>query len=139
ALERHLMTAGFSLEELVEVGLVGQGDHGRFDWFRNRVLFPIRDVRGRVIGFGGRATSDDVQPKYLNSPQTPLFDKGGLLYGLDRARQAIRAEGRAVVVEGYMDVLALHQHGFLNAVATLGTAITERHLDQLRRMSSEVV
>ncbi len=139
AFERHLVEAGFTRQELTAAGLLGSGEHGTFDWFRGRVLFPIRDQQGRVVGFGGRAMSDEVQPKYLNSPQTPLFDKGALLYGLDRARAAIRSEGRAVVVEGYMDVLAVHQAGFLNVVATLGTSITERHLDQLKRLAPEIV
>jgi DNA primase len=139
ALERHLLGAGFTVAEGEAAGLIGSGERGTYDWFRGRIMFPIRDAKGRVVGFGARALGDDVQPKYLNSPQTPLFDKGALLYGLDRARQAIRSEQRAVVVEGYMDVLAVHQHGFMNVVATLGTAITERHLDQLKRLTPEVV
>src|SRR4029079_16834768 len=105
-------------------GLVINGDGGkRYDRFRDRVMFPIHDSRGRVIGFGGRVMGDG-EPKYLNSPETPVFSKGRELYGLYLARNAIRDAGRVVVVEGYMDVVALAQHGIEYAVATLGTATT---------------
>ncbi|MCW5634990.1 MAG: DNA primase [Rubrivivax sp.] len=116
-----------------------EGDErGRYDWFRNRVMFPIRNVAGEVIGFGGRVL-DDSKPKYMNSPETPLFSKGRELYGLFEARQALREAGCALVVEGYMDVVALAQHGFANAVATLGTACTAEHVQKLFRFTDTVI
>ena len=124
---------------LVECGLVIENDQGRrYDRFRDRVMFPILDQRGNVIGFGGRVIGQG-EPKYLNSPETPLFEKGRELYGLTQARQAIRDEDTVVVVEGYMDVVALSQHGVGNAVATLGTATTPNHLHKLLRQASRVV
>lgn len=111
---------------------------GRYDWFRDRVMFPIRGVGGEVIGFGGRVL-DDSRPKYMNSPETPLFSKGRELYGLYEARQALREKGYALVVEGYMDVVALAQNGFANAVATLGTACTADHVLKLFRFTDSVV
>ncbi len=124
---------------MVEAGLVIEGEQGkRYDRFRDRVMFPILDQRGSVIGFGGRVM-DKGEPKYLNSPETPLFEKGHELYGLFQAKQAIRAGGTVVVVEGYMDVVALAQHGIAYAVATLGTATTPHHLDRLLRLAERVV
>jgi len=136
---------------LVEAGLViaseGQGDEGgtqdtregkRYDRFRDRVMFPIRNVKGECIGFGGRVL-DKGEPKYLNSPETPVFSKGHELYGLFEARTAIRQEGYVLVTEGYMDVVALAQLGFGNAVATLGTACTPDHVRKLFRFSDAVV
>jgi len=128
---------------LVESGLViVQGDEGedqkRYDRFRDRVMFPIRSVQGEVIGFGGRVL-DRGEPKYLNSPETPVFVKGRELYGLHEARQALRDKGCVLVVEGYMDVVALAQLGFPNAVATLGTACTEDHVRKLFRFTDSVV
>ena len=113
-------------------------ERGRYDWFRDRVMFPIRGVSGEVIGFGGRVL-DDAKPKYINSPETPVFSKGRELYGLYEARQALRDRGAALVVEGYMDVVALAQLGFPNAVATLGTACTEDHVRKLFRHTDTVV
>ena len=113
-------------------------DRGRYDWFRERIMFPIRAVSGEVIGFGGRVL-DDSKPKYINSPETPLFSKGRELYGLFEARQALRDKGYALVVEGYMDVVALAQKGFANAVATLGTACTADHVQKLFRFTDAVV
>ncbi|MBA4178019.1 MAG: DNA primase [Leptothrix sp. (in: Bacteria)] len=113
-------------------------DRARYDWFRDRVMFPIRGVDGKVIGFGGRVL-DDSKPKYINSPETPLFSKGRELYGLFEARQALRDKGHALVVEGYMDVVALAQSGFPNAVATLGTACTADHVQKLFRFTDSVV
>ena len=110
----------------------------RYDWFRHRVMFPIRAVGGEVIGFGARVL-DDSKPKYLNSPETPVFSKGRELYGLFEARQAIRERGYCLVVEGYMDVVALAQSGFGNAVATLGTACTAEHIQKLFRFTDSVV
>jgi DNA primase len=135
---------------LEEAGLVRQRDNddpagadqsserGRYDWFRDRVMFPIRAVSGEVIGFGGRVL-DDSKPKYINSPETPVFSKGRELYGLFEARQALRDKGYALVVEGYMDVVALAQNGFPNAVATLGTACTADHVQKLFRFTDAVV
>jgi DNA primase len=124
---------------LETAGLVTTGEGGkRYDRFRDRIMFPIHDTRGRVIGFGGRVL-DDGEPKYLNSPETPVFAKGRELYGLFQARQAIRAAGKVVVVEGYMDVVALVQHGVEYAVATLGTATTAVHAEKLFRLTDTVV
>jgi DNA primase len=124
---------------LETAGLVITGDGGkRYDRFRDRIMFPIHDTSGRVIGFGGRVL-DQGEPKYLNSPETPLFSKGRELYGLFQARQAIRATDKVVVVEGYMDVVALAQHGTEYAVATLGTATTPTHAQKLFRITDSVV
>ncbi len=124
---------------LTTVGLVKQNDEGRrYDIFRDRIMFPIVDVRGNVIGFGGRVLGEG-EPKYLNSPETPLFEKGRELYGLYQARRAIRDAGRVIVVEGYMDVVALAQHGVEYAVATLGTATTPAHVQKLLRQTGEIV
>jgi len=126
---------------LLETGLLvaREGDgNGLYDRFRDRIIFPIRDSRGRVIGFGGRIL-DQGQPKYLNSPETPLFHKGRELYGLYEARQAQRELPWILVVEGYMDVLMLAEHGIANAVATLGTATTPDHLRRLFRHTARIV
>ena len=131
--------ANYQSSALTTVGLVKQNDEGRrYDLFRDRIMFPIVDVRGNVIGFGGRVL-DAGEPKYLNSPETPLFEKGRELYGLYQARRAIRDAGRALVVEGYMDVVALAQHGVEYAVATLGTATTPMHVQKLLRQTDEIV
>jgi DNA primase len=133
--------------QLAECGLVivqgadeglAEADQKRYDRFRDRIMFPIRSVRGEVIGFGGRVL-DQGEPKYLNSPETPVFHKGQELYGLFEARQAVRERGYALVVEGYMDVVALAQSGFGNAVATLGTACTAEHVVKLFRFTESVV
>jgi DNA primase len=137
ALRGHLTGRGFTVEELVQAGLLSEGEHQPYDRFRDRLMFPIRDERGRAIGFGGRVLGDGV-PKYLNSPQTSIFDKSGTLYALDLAKEAIRSAGSAVVVEGYMDVIAAHQHGIRNVVATLGTALTEKHVQILKRYTKRV-
>ncbi|WP_118181567.1 DNA primase [Paraburkholderia phosphatilytica] len=130
---------------LVEAGLVivsektdAQGQQRRYDRFRERIMFPIRNVKGQVIGFGGRVL-DGGEPKYLNSPETPLFNKGSELYGLFEARLAIREKHYVLVVEGYMDVVALAQLGFQNAVATLGTACTPIHVQKLLRQTDTVI
>jgi len=124
---------------LVEAGLVIQSDEGkRYDRFRDRIMFPIVSQRGQIVGFGGRVL-DNAEPKYLNSPETPLFEKGRELYGLFQARQAIREAGRVLVVEGYMDVVALAQFGVGYVVATLGTATTPWHVQKLFRQVDEVV
>jgi len=129
---------------LVESGLVianadeDSGEEKRYDRFRDRIMFPIRNVKGECIGFGGRVLGDE-KPKYLNSPETPVFSKGHELYGLYEARNAIRDQGYALVTEGYMDVVALAQLGFPNAVATLGTACTTDHVQKLFRFTDAVV
>jgi len=137
-LRGYLLGKDFREEELIQAGLLTTGESGTpYDRFRRRLIFPIRDERGRAVGFGGRAL-DDAKPKYLNTPQTPLFDKGGLLFALDRAREAIREAGEAVVVEGYVDAITAHQFGYRNVVATLGTALTPRHIQLLRRLTRRV-
>ncbi|MDA0275176.1 MAG: DNA primase [Proteobacteria bacterium] len=123
---------------LVDAGLVVVNEDRRYDRFRDRVMFPIHNARGAVIGFGGRVLGEG-EPKYLNSPETPLFQKGREVYGLVQARDAIRAAGRALVVEGYMDVVALAQFGVGYAVATLGTATTPVHVSKLLRLADELV
>lgn len=132
----------YESESLAAVGLTIRSEEGRvYDRFRDRVMFPIHDQRGQVIGFGGRVMGGENNdgPKYLNSPETALFQKGQELYGLFLARQAIRAEGRVVVVEGYMDVVALAQYGIEYAVATLGTATTSLHITKLTRQTDDIV
>ena len=136
--------ADYQAPELVEAGLVIDksdeegGGRKRYDRFRDRVMFPIRNTKGQVIGFGGRIM-EQGEPKYLNSPETPLFQKGYELYGLFEARQAIRDAGYVLVTEGYMDVVALAQMGFPQAVATLGTACTPTHVQKLLRQTDHVV
>ncbi len=131
--------ADYADEAMVDAGLVVKGDDGkRYDRFRERIMFPIRNTRGQVIGFGGRVLGQG-EPKYLNSPEGPLFSKGSELYGLFESREAIRGRDLVLVVEGYMDVVMLHQHGVDYAVATLGTATTAAHLTKLLRQASRVV
>ena len=127
-------------DTLVAAGLAVQRENrgGSYDRFRNRLLFTIRDLQSRVVAFGGRAFGDD-QPKYLNSPETPLYTKGNLLYAADVARETMRAKNRALIVEGYVDCLMAHQHGFTETVAALGTAFTPAQLALLRRYCDEVV
>ena len=123
---------------LVEAGLIIQSEAKRYDRFRDRIMFPIRNPKGQVIAFGGRIL-DAGEPKYLNSPETPLFSKGNTLYGLFEARQAIRDKGCVIVCEGYMDVVALAQLGFANGVATLGTACTANHVRALMRQTDRII
>lgn len=146
---KHLATRGYSEQELVDAGLVSVREQERdartaerrrtFDRFRERITFPIRDANGRMAGFGARILNPDDFPKFLNSPETPLFTKSRLLYGLDRARKAIRAAGQAVIVEGYLDVISLHQAGFENVVSPMGTALTEDQLRLLKRTTRRIV
>ena len=136
----YLRKEGFKEEDMVKAGIAapntsGSGCHDRF---RGRVMLPICDIQNRVAGFGGRVL-DDSTPKYLNSPETPVFSKGHLLYGLDAAKDSIRETGYAILVEGYMDVIALHQAGVTNVVGTLGTAFTINHLRLLNRFCKETV
>ena len=131
--------ANYKAPELAECGLVIDNDQGRrYDRFRDRIMFPILDQRGNIIGFGGRVL-DQGEPKYLNSPETPLFEKGRELYGLPQARKAIHDSDRVIVVEGYMDVVGLAQSGVENVVASLGTATTGMHLQKLFRLTDHVV
>ncbi len=137
---RHGQEAGYDLQELTAAGLIQKGRKGGvYDRFRARIMFPVRDPRGRAQGFGARALRPDTKPKYLNSPEGELYRKSRTLYGIDRARGAIAKAGRAVVVEGYTDVLAAHQAGIGEAVAVMGTAITPDQLQQLARYTEEVV
>jgi len=136
----YLVEKGYSEKDLLDTGMVSERESGgTYDRFRHRVMIPIRDSRGRLSGFGARALDPDDQPKFLNSPQTVLFDKGRLLYGLDRARKAIRSNDQAVIVEGYMDVMALHQAGFANAVSPMGTALSENQLRLLKRFTRNII
>lgn len=139
AMGNHLTSKGYSWPDLLEAGLVleRQGG-GYYDRFRGRLMFPIRDVRGHVVGFGARAL-DDSLPKYLNSPQTPIFDKSGVLYGIDRAKAAVREQGFAVIVEGYMDVLMAHQCGRNNVMASMGTALTEKQVRVIKKLTKKLV
>jgi DNA primase len=141
ACRNHFSEQGYSDEELLAVGLLTENpDKGtRYDRFRGRLIFPIRDGNGRIVGFGARTLDPDGIPKYLNSPQTDLFDKSAILYGLDLAKRAIRQERQVVIVEGYMDVIKAWQHGFHNVVAQMGTALTEAQMQQLKRYSKRFV
>jgi DNA primase len=131
--------AGFSEVEVRAAGLGQQGRRGLYDRFRGRIMFPLRDARGRVLGFGARAMRDNQQPKYVNSPEGPVYRKGRSLFGIDRARPHATKEGRVYVVEGYTDVLAMHQAGFRNSVASMGTALTDEQVGELARLAREVV
>jgi DNA primase len=139
ALLRHALAKGVAEDDLLDAGLLSENESGRrYDRFRNRVIFPIRDYLGRVVGFAGRVL-DDSLPKYLNTPETDLFHKGELLYGLDLAKSAVRDERACIVVEGYMDVIALHQVGILHAVAALGATMTSDQAQILSRLDVQTV
>jgi len=138
ALKQYLMERGYIESELLTAGLIIEGETGKtHDRFRNRLMFPILDAKGRTIGFGARAL-DDSLPKYLNSPQTPTFDKSSSLYGINLATAAIRQQNLVVVVEGYMDVITAHQNGFNNVVASMGTAVTEKQVDALKKLTKNM-
>jgi len=136
----HLHRKGFPVERAVEAGIAGRrrSGEGHYDSFRGRLMFPIRDERGRVVGFGGRLVVGDG-PKYINTTETPLYDKGRVLYGLHTARNAIQRADRAIIVEGYFDVLAMQEAGFEETIATCGTAVTPQHLERLRRMTRNIL
>ncbi len=138
---RYLHNEGFTNEqELQAAGVIGTSDDGRnYDFFRDRVLFPIRDTQGRTIAFGGRSLEESAVPKYLNSRDTLLFHKQETLFAYDQARKTVAQERQVVIVEGYMDALMAHQHGYRNVVATLGTAVTEQHLRVLRRQVDDII
>ncbi len=154
ALSRYLLGQGYTERELVSGGLAREREMGKaatsqpgakgegqgggvYDYFRNRIIFPIRDIRGRVIGFGARALGDG-KPKYLNSPQTPLFEKNSVLYALDMARDAIKLAKQVVIVEGYVDAVIAHQYGTKQTVACIGSAITEKHIQQIKKLTKQV-
>lgn len=131
---------GYTQQDLIDVGLVSERESGGvYDRFRNRITFPIREMMGKMVGFGARILNPTDIPKFLNSPQTVLFDKGRLLYGLDQARKSIRTQDQAVIVEGYLDVIALHQGGFTNTVSPMGTALTEDQMRMLKRFTRRIV
>ena len=135
ALCQHLKSRGYESDTMVSAGLSIAKEGGGFrDLFRNRLMIPIRNEDGKVVGFGARAL-DNTTPKYLNSPQTAIFNKSSLLYGLDRAKEAIREQGLAIIVEGYMDVLTAHQHSMANVVAPMGTSLTHKHMEIIKRLT----
>lgn len=149
---KYFTDRGVSIDDLLASGLLtertvedspgdpdSQAYHRVYDRFRHRIMIPIRDARGRMAGFGARILNPDDIPKFLNSPQTAVFDKGHLLYGLNLARREIRRRDQAVIVEGYLDVIALHQAGFSNVVSPMGTALTEAQLNLLKRLSKRIV
>jgi len=138
AFKQYLLEKDFKESEILEAGLLVETEDGKtHDRFRNRLVFPINDARGRTIGFGARVL-DDSLPKYVNSPQTPLFDKSGIIYGLHMAAQTIRKQDLVVLVEGYTDVISAHQNGFQNVVAAMGTSVTERQVSVLKRLSKNI-
>jgi len=142
SLKQYLLEKEFSEKDLLEAGLViqAEGKDRVYDRFRNQIMFPIMDDRGRVTGFGARVLDPSFEgPKYINSPQTRIFDKSGTLYGLHLAKSAIRQQNLAVMVEGYMDVIIAHQHGFTNVIAPMGVAITEKQINQIKKLSHNVV
>lgn len=140
AMVNHFGSKGYSTDDLLQVGLVVERESGGvYDKYRNRVIFPIRDAAGKMAGFGGRILNPDDVPKFLNSPQTVLFDKSHLLYGLNLARKPIRVEDQVVIVEGYFDVILLHQAGFTNTVSPMGTALNEDQLRLLKKFSRRIV
>lgn len=140
AIIQYFKAKGRSEAQLKEAGLVSEREDGSiYDKFRHRIIFPIRDARGRMAGFGGRILDPNDVPKFLNSPQTPVFDKSALLYGMERARTPIRALDQVVLVEGYLDVIALHQAGFTNTVSPMGTALTEHQLRLLKKLTQRFI
>lgn len=138
ALKLYLLEKGYTEADMLAAGLLLRNEEGKtYDRFRNRLMFPIQDARGRTTGLSGRVL-DDSLPKYMNSPQTAIFDKGGTIYGIDMASQAIRNQDLVVIVEGYMDVIMAHQYGFNNVVASMGTAITEKHITMIKRLTKNI-
>ena len=137
-LKQYLMDRGYPESELLTAGLIIEAEAGKtHDRFRNRLMFPIHDARGHITGFGAR-TLDDSLPKYINSPQTPIFDKSSSLYGINLATAAIRQQNLAVIVEGYMDVITAHQNGFHNVVASMGTAVAEKQVSNIKRLTKNI-
>jgi len=139
-LKKHLTERGFSQEELISTGLLIKTEEGNtIDRFYNRLMFPICDIKSRTVGFGARALDNTQQPKYTNSPDTPLFHKSSLLYAVDLAKDAIRQQELAVIVEGYMDVIAAHDNSFGNVIASMGTSITEKQVLTLKKLTKNIV
>jgi DNA primase len=137
-IKNYLVGKGYAEKELVEAGLIIEKEEGgSYDRFRNRLLFPICDIQGRVTGFGARVL-DDSLPKYINSSQTPVFDKSSSLYGVDKAKSAIRKKNLVIIVEGYMDVLIAHQHGWQNVVGSMGTSLTEKQVESIKRLTNNI-
>jgi DNA primase len=137
-IKSYLLGKGYTDKELVEAGLVIEKEEGgSYDRFRNRLMFPICDIQSRVTGFGARVL-DDSLPKYINSPQTPVFDKSNSLYGVDKAKSTIRKKDLVIIVEGYMDVLTAHQHGWQNVVGSMGTSLTEKQVEGIKRLTSNI-
>jgi len=137
-LKKFLMSKGLKERELVEVGLIIEKEGGgSYDRFRNRLMFPICDIQSQVTGFGARVL-DESLPKYINSPQTPIFDKSGSLYGIDKAKSFIRQKNFVIIMEGYMDVLTAHQHSWQNVVASMGTSVTEKQIAIVKRLSKNI-
>jgi DNA primase len=138
-MKNYLLGKGYTEKELGEVGLIIEKEEGgSYDRFRNRLMFPICDITGRVTGFGARVL-DDSLPKYINSPQTSIFDKSSILYGIDKAKSAIGKKNLVIIVEGYMDVLTAHQHGWQNVVGSMGTSLTEKQVQGIRRLTSNII
>lgn len=138
SLLNYLLSKGFNEEEILKAGLATKYDSSIKDLFRDRIIFPIMDEKNRVLGFAGRSLHGE-EPKYLNSPETPVYKKTWTLYGINRAWEEIKREGYAVVVEGYMDVIGMHKNGIKNVVATSGTALTEQHLRILKKLTEKIV
>jgi DNA primase len=137
-IKNYLLGKGYAEKELVEAGLIIEKEEGgSYDRFRNRLLFPICDIQGRVTGFGARVL-DDSLPKYINSSQTSIFDKSSSLYGVDKAKSAIRKKNLVIIVEGYMDVLIAHQHGWQNVVGSMGTSLTEKQVEGIKRLTNNI-
>jgi DNA primase len=137
-IKHYLLGKGYTEKELVEAGLIIEKEAGgSYDRFRNKLMFPICDIQGRVTGFGARVL-DDSLPKYINSPQTSIFDKSSSLYGIDKAKSAIRKKNLVIIVEGYIDVLTAHQHGWQNVVGSMGTSLTEKQVEGIKRLTSNI-
>jgi DNA primase len=137
-IKNYFLGKGYTERELVEAGLIIEREEGgSYDRFRNRLMFPICDIQGRVTGFGARVL-DDSLPKYINSPQTPIFDKSSSLYGIDKAKSAIRKKDLAIIVEGYMDALTAHQHEWQNVVGSMGTSLTEKQVEAIKRLTKNI-
>jgi len=140
AVLNYLKNKGYPVKDMIEAGLLTEKQDGKvYDRFRHRVMFPIRNISGQMAGFGGRVLNPDDVPKFINSPQSILFNKSSILYGLDKARKSIRSSNQAVIVEGYFDVIVVHQEGFQNAVSPMGTALTEVQMRMLKRFTRNFV
>jgi DNA primase len=136
----HFKAKGYTVKDIIDSGLLTEKEDGKvYDRFRHRVIFPIRNMNGKMAGFGGRVLNPDDIPKFINSPQSALFDKSAILYGLDKARKAIRTQSQAVIVEGYFDVIVVHQEGFQNVISPMGTALTETQMRLLKRFARRFI